>query len=118
MNNTQVLNTDPWRSQYITNLRNSLSVTEEVKLLRILYQHLIVLDQEDMSLNQLLTPQSITISQDGHCQRLEELMKIREDPIEIRLSILDLLLVDNQYPKIELGKNAISDPVIDSKRQN
>jgi len=76
------------------------------------------LDLVDTSQKQLLIPQSITISQDGPYQRLEELMKIREDPIEIRLSILDLPSVDSQYPKIELGKNAISDPVIDSKRLN
>ena len=77
-----------------------------------------MLDQVDMFPNQLLTLQSTTTSQDGHYQRLEELMKIREDPIEIRLSILDLPLVDSQYPKIELDKNAILDPGIDSKQQS
>lgn len=45
-------------------------------------------------------------------------MKIREDLIEIKLLIPDLLLVANQYPKIELDKNAISDPVIDIKRKD
>ena len=117
-NNTQVHSISQSRNLSTTHPRNTPLATEEAKHSRISYQRLIVLDQAVMYQKLLLTLQSTTISQDGLCPRLEELMRIREDLIETKRSTPDQLSEASQYQKIELDKNAISDPVIELKHKS
>ena len=114
-NKTQVHNTCQRKNQSIKNLKNTQLESEEASHWKMSHQHLKVLVQEDMFLKPVLFHHQRKTSQDGHCQKQEELLLKSQRLIGIKLTILVQPSDLNSIQKIEQGNKLILVQAIESK---
>jgi hypothetical protein len=98
--------------------KNILSVTEEDKLLKIKLQLQIVLVPADMYLKHAQIHLKNRTSPDGPCQKPEEQEMIGSVQIEIKPTILDLLLAVKLIQRIEQDKKHILVQAIEPRLTN
>ena len=118
LNRIQDLNTCLKKNLYTNMQKNILSVTEEDKLLKIKLLLQIVQVQADMYLKHAQIHLKNRTSPDGPCQKPEEQEMIESVQIEIKPTILDLLLAAKLIQRIEQDKKHILVQAIEPRLTN